>query len=160
MSTQRKIDSIDAEILKALLKDARTSFAEIAKLCKVQPNVIRTHFYKLKKDGVITGEIMELRPEFFGYDCKATLRLKVNINKVSSVVEQLKTISEVLQIAEGFGKKNLLCFIITRSIKDLNRIVERIRGLNGVVEAEADLWITTTENVFPANLQINALRRK
>ncbi|MGF3522151.1 MAG: Lrp/AsnC ligand binding domain-containing protein, partial [Candidatus Bathyarchaeia archaeon] len=90
------------------------------------------------------------------YDCKATLRLKVNVNKTSSVVEQLRNMREVLQVAEGVGKKNLLCFIITRSIKDLNRIVERIRGLSGVVEAEADLWVTTAGNVFPANLQINA----
>lgn len=156
MGTQRKIDSVDAEILKALLKDARTSFAEIAKICKVQPNVIRTHYHKLKQDGIITGEIIELRPEVFGYDCKATLHMKVNVNKAASVVEQLRTIHEVLQVAEGVGKKNLLCFIITRSIKDLNRIVERIRGLNGVIEAEADLWVTTTGNVFPANLQIKA----
>ena len=155
MGIQRKIDSIDAEILKALLKDARTSFADIAKICKVQPNVIRTHFNKLKKDGVITGEIMELRPEFFGYECKATLRLKVNINKAAGVVAQLKTIPEVLQVAEGVGKKNLLCFTITRNIKDLNKIVELIRGLNGVTEVEANLWVTTTENVFPANLQVN-----
>jgi DNA-binding Lrp family transcriptional regulator len=154
LDSQRKIDWIDAKILEALLKDARTSFTEIAKKCNVQANVIRTHYNRLKQDGVITGEILEVQPEFFGYNCRATLRLRVDTNKMESVVNQLKNTPKILRVAEGVGRKNLLCFTITRNIIELNKVVERVKGFSGVTAAEADLWVNTTRSAFPENLQI------
>lgn len=155
LDSQREIDGIDAKILKMLLRDARISFTEIAKECNVQANVVRTRYNRLKQDGVITGEILEVKPEFFGYNCRATLRLRVDTNKIESVVKQLKRTPEILQIAEGVGRKNLLCFTITRNITEMNKVVEHIKGLNGVTAVEADLWVTTTRGAFPENLQIN-----
>ena len=38
--SQVKIDKIDSTILKMLLKDARTSFVEIAQNCGVTTNII------------------------------------------------------------------------------------------------------------------------
>lgn len=155
MGGQRKIDEVDAKILRLLLKDARASFAEIAKDCGVQANVIRTRYNQLKKDGVITGEMVDVQPEVLGYNCRATLRLRVDANKMGNLVDQLKGIPEVLQIAEGVGRKNILCFIITRNITDLNRVIEHIKALKGVTGAEADLWVRTAREVFTENLQIS-----
>ncbi|NLE05285.1 MAG: winged helix-turn-helix transcriptional regulator, partial [Crenarchaeota archaeon] len=111
MEKQRKIDEIDAQILKFLLKDARTSFIEIAKKCNVQANVIRTHYNKLKKDNVITGEIAEIRPESLGYNCRAILRINTDPNKTAIVIKKLQKLSIILQIDTGIGGKNLLCFV-------------------------------------------------
>ncbi len=155
MDSQRKIDVTDAKILKALLRDARTSFTEIAKECNVKANVIRTRYNRLKQDGVITGEILEVKPEFFGYNCRATLRLRVDTDKIGSVVNQLKCTPEILRTAEGVGRKNLLCFTITRNITEMNKVVEHVKGFSGVTTAEADLWVMTTRESFPENLQIS-----
>lgn len=154
LGNQRKIDEIDAQILKALLKDARTSFVEIAKDCNVQANTIRTHYNRLKQDGIITDEIVEIIPEVFGYNCRATLRIIADPNKTKSVMSQLKSISTILQIDKGVGGNNLLCFIVARDINHLNKIVERIRGLDGVTAAGSDLWVISNRGVFPENLQI------
>jgi len=154
VGSQLKIDQIDVAILRALLKDARTSFVEIAKECNVQANVIRTHYNRLKQDGIITGEIVEINPESLGYKCRATLRLSVDPNKTPYIMEKLKSSSIILQVDKGVGGKNLLCFLIARDINHLNKIIERIKGFEGVTAAGSDLLMISTRGVFPENLQI------
>jgi DNA-binding Lrp family transcriptional regulator len=156
LGSQRKIDLIDATILRALLKDARTSFVEISKQCKVQANIIRTHYNRLKQDGIITGEITEIIPESIGYNCQATLRLIVDPNKTAKVIDQLKSSSTILQVTKGFGGKNLLCFIATRDFNSLNKIVEHIKGFDGVTSTGSDLLVISDRGIFPENLQIVA----
>jgi len=154
LGKQQKIDELDAKILKALLKNGRASFTDIAKNCNVQANVIRTRYNQLKKDGVITGEIIEVQPEVFGFNCRATLRLRVDTSKIKNVADQLEKTPGILRIAEGVGRKNLLCFTIAHNLEDLNKVVKHIKSLNGVTSAEADLWVITTQGAFPENLQI------
>lgn len=156
MKKRRIIDEIDTQILGALLKDARTSFAEIAKNNKIPANKIRTHYNKLKQDGIITGEIIEVIPEAFGYNCRATLRIITDPNKTTNVINQLKNISTILQIENGVGGNNLLCFILARDILHLNKIVERIRSLDGVTSAGSDLYVISSRGLFPENLKIIA----
>ncbi len=155
MGHQRKIDDIDKNILKALLKDARTSFTEIAKDCKVQANTIRTHYNRLKQDGIITGEIVEIIPEVLGYNCRATVRISADPTKISIIINQLKKISTITQIDKGVGENNLLCFIVARDINHLNKILERIRELEGVTAAGSDTFVISNRGVFPENLQIS-----
>jgi Lrp/AsnC family leucine-responsive transcriptional regulator len=55
VASQVKIDEIDVKILKTLLKDARASFADIARDCIISTNAIVKRFYRLKRTGVIAG---------------------------------------------------------------------------------------------------------
>lgn len=50
-SLQKKpeIDEINAKILRMLLCEARTSFTQIAKECKISVNSVRNRFEQLKK---------------------------------------------------------------------------------------------------------------
>ena len=71
LSAEPKIDDIDAKILKTLLKEPRTSFAQIAKDCRLSNTSIRNRFNLMKKSGIINGAIMQINPKSFGYDCIA-----------------------------------------------------------------------------------------
>jgi hypothetical protein len=99
---------------------------------------------------------VEIIPEAFGYNCRATLRISTDPNKMTNIIEQLKNVSTILQIDKGVGGNNLLCFIIARDLSHLNKIVERIRGLEGVTAAGSDLLVISNRGVFPENLQIVA----
>ncbi|XES76631.1 MAG: Lrp/AsnC family transcriptional regulator [Candidatus Bathyarchaeia archaeon] len=154
MGKHRKIDKIDVTILKALLKDARTSFVEIAKDCAVHPNLIRTHYNRLKQDGIITGEITEMNPQSFGYKFFAYGGLRVDPDKMARVISKLEKIPTIMQTAEGVGGRNILCFIIARDIPDLNKTITQLREIEGVTAVDSNPVIQTNRTVFPENLQI------
>ena len=50
-----RIDGVNANILRTLLKDARTSFTEMAKENNTSVAVVRSRYLNLKKAGVITS---------------------------------------------------------------------------------------------------------
>jgi len=132
------------------------SFVDIAKDCGVKANVVRMHYNNLKQDGIITGEIVEIIPEVIGYNCRATIRLRADPNKIENVIAQLQKTSTILQVAKGVGGNNMVCFIISRDLTHLNKIVERIRGIEGVSTVGSDLLVISDRGVFPENLQISA----
>ena len=154
MGNSRKIDEIDSCILKTLLKDARTSFIDIAQKCKIQPNVIRTHYNRLKQDGVITGEMTEINPHYLGYDCVAIVGLRVDPEKTASIISKLEKISIILQTAKGVGGENLLCFTIAHDLKQLNKTIEQLREIEGVTAVDSEPVVFSSQSEFPENLQL------
>jgi Lrp/AsnC family transcriptional regulator for asnA, asnC and gidA len=49
MSQNMKVDQIDRKLIRALQKDARTNFADIARDCGVSTDTISKRFRKMKK---------------------------------------------------------------------------------------------------------------
>ena len=66
--SQVKIDEIDVKILKALLEDARTNFADIARDCGVSTTSIVKRFYNLKRCGIIAGTSIRVDLNKMGYN--------------------------------------------------------------------------------------------
>jgi len=154
LGNSRKIDEIDSCILKTLLKDARTSFIDIAQKCKIQPNVIRTHYNRLKQDGVITGEMTEINPHYLGLDCVAIVGLRVDPEKMASIVSKLEKVPTILQTAKGVGGENLLSFIVARDLQQLNKTIEQLREIDGVTAVDSDPVVYSSQSEFPENLQL------
>ena len=95
LSARLEIDKIDVRILKTLMKDPRTSFAEIAKDCEVSTNTIRIRFKRLKKIGVITGSTIQVNPKSLGYESIAFLAIEADIDEEQSVLEFLDHIPNI-----------------------------------------------------------------
>ena len=62
-----KIDAVNVNILRALMRDARTSFTAMAKANKTTVSVLRNRYLNLKKAGVITGSMMLVNPRGHGF---------------------------------------------------------------------------------------------
>ena len=52
-----QIDNLDRGILEALMANARTAYAELAKQFGVSPGTIHVRVEKMKQAGIITGAI-------------------------------------------------------------------------------------------------------
>ncbi|NIQ06176.1 MAG: AsnC family protein, partial [Candidatus Korarchaeota archaeon] len=53
MSSTSGIDEIDVKIIRALQKDARTTFTDIARDCGVSTDTISKRFRKMKKADLV-----------------------------------------------------------------------------------------------------------
>jgi DNA-binding Lrp family transcriptional regulator len=154
MSTRPKIDEVDVRILKILLNDVRTSFAEIAKDCGMSTNAIRMRFKRLKKDGVINGAIMQVNPKSLGYDCIALLTIQADANEEKSVYDFVEKIPGIITSSRPFGKYNILSFSASRSIDELASLVEQINSNLHVNEVQENIWFDVVRMDRPENLVI------
>jgi DNA-binding Lrp family transcriptional regulator len=153
LALQVEIDKLDAEILRSLMKDARTSFSEIGKTHGVSANTIRNRFNKMKEDGIIKGATVHVSSKSLGYDCSASLGIKADSSNVKQVIDFLKNIPNAIFIVPTIGRYNILAHVTLRNMDELSQMKEYIKKQTLVKELKVIIWVN--QNVsqdYPENL--------
>jgi len=136
-----EVDDIDLGIIRALQKDARTNFADIAKKCGVSTDTISKRYKRLQRTGIIRGTTALLNPKSFGYDCVASFGLNVDYYYVKEVVDFLLKIPEVVFCSPTMGRRNLFAIAVLNNVGKLNLVKEYIKGHPKIKEVDASIWV-------------------
>ena len=139
MGTQ--LDAIDIAIIRALQKDARASFAMIAKGCNVSIDTISKRFKKIEKTGVARGTTVLLNPKSFGCDCVGSFGIRVDFSHIEEVLQFLKKIPEVAFCAKTLGRHSVFALAIVKNVGILNEVKEVIKGHPMVREITTSIWV-------------------
>ena len=93
-----QIDNLDRGILEALMANARTAYAELAKQFGVSPGTIHVRVEKMKQAGIITGARIDVSPKQLGYDvcCFIGIILK-SAKDYPSALAKLNALDEVTE---------------------------------------------------------------
>ncbi len=145
LSGRPEIDETDIRILKTLLKDPRTSFAEIAEDCKLSTNAIRMRFTRLKKTGVITGSTIFVNPKSMGYEGIGLLAIEADINKEQDVMKFLEKIPNVIYNHLHIGKHNIVSMLLIKNVDDLVHTVDLVKRNPHIRKTDTAI----TENAGP-----------
>ena len=159
MVSKVKIDKIDVSIIRALQKDARANFADIAKECAVSVDTISKRFRKMKRAGIIKGTTILLNPKSFGYDCVASLGIDVGYPHVMEVIEMIQKIPEVVFCATCMGRHDIFCIAIAENVGRLSQVKDLIKGHPLVREVTTSIWVD--EILFcPENFEFEHLTKR
>ncbi len=141
MSSGIKIDAVDAKILKALLRDARTSFTEIAKNCKITVGAVRMRYKRLWKAGIINGEIMEVNPHALGFEYVVDLGIITRIEDEKEVTEFLKNKQyKYMNVVGPFGRYNVWAVAVFNNIQELTETIQELESHPCVKRVESLIW--------------------
>jgi Lrp/AsnC family transcriptional regulator for asnA, asnC and gidA len=154
LSARPVIDEIDVWILKTLMKDPRTSLAEIANDCKISTNAIRMRFNRLKKTGVITGSTMIVNPKTLGYEGTAFMAISTDINEEESVLEFLEEIPNITQNHAQIGIHNIVSILFVKNIDELIKTVNMVKSNSHVSRVDTAISANTSVMNHPENLII------
>jgi len=148
-----KIDETDAKILKTLFKEARASFTEIAKDCKISINSVRKRYKRLCKVGIINGAIMQVNPRSLGYKCVANIGIITSREDESGVIEFLKS-KPYTRVAfiNVFEKTNIAAIISLHEFEELPEAMRDIEANPLIKHANAFVWDKTSGLDHPENL--------
>jgi Lrp/AsnC family transcriptional regulator for asnA, asnC and gidA len=152
-----QIDEIDVKILTTLLKDARTSFAEIARNCGVSTNSILKRFYKLKQAEIINGTALRVNIKEFKNKIAVLIDTNVEAQEISNVINWFTKLPNTITVYQLIGKYDIHASVLTESFYDINKIRDQIKMQKGVKR----VTITTSINervCFPENLVIQPKR--
>ena len=157
--SQIKIDEIDVKILSTLLKDARSSFASIARECDVSTNAIVKRFYRLKQSGVITGTTVRLNMKKFEYKFALAIDINIDAHEAHNILEMLKSLPNSLSCYQVVGKYDIHASVLTKSLNDIDKIRNIVKMQKGVKK----VWIAASldeAGCFPENLVIQPTETK
>jgi DNA-binding Lrp family transcriptional regulator len=158
MSSNAEIDEIDVKIVRALQKDARTTFTDIARDCGVSTDTISKRFRKMEKAGVIRGTTILLNPKSFGHDCVASLGINVSYPHLNEVAELLRTIPEIVFYTSSMGRSDIFCIAVLNNVGRLSQMKDLIKGHPMVREVTTSIWVDEIL-LCPENFEFEHLDR-
>ncbi len=120
------MDKIDLEILKILKSNARAKYVSIAKEVGLTEGAVRRRIKKLQRDGIIRKFTIETMAEFEG-----VVLVETEPTMTRNVAERMKRIAA--RVFEVSGDYDIAAFIQAYTIDDLNKKIDAIRNLPGVL---------------------------
>ncbi|GGB99580.1 putative HTH-type transcriptional regulator YwrC [Marinobacterium zhoushanense] len=92
------MNKLDTALLNILIKDARTSFADIARQLNVSRAYARARVQALVEEGIIEQFTAVVNPEKVGKTISTFIDLKVNPQSIEQVAEELAALPEVVSL--------------------------------------------------------------
>lgn len=143
MSTLLNIDRLDAKLLAALSRDTRVGVGELASALGVARNTVQARLRKMRDTKVLRGYRPDVDLAEVGIAVQAFVAVEIHQSELKSIVRALAGIPEVLEVHATTGREDLLVRVATSSQADLQRLVEQVVSLSGVVHSNTILALTT-----------------
>ena len=101
---RRLIDDVNLKIIDILNKDSSTPFVNIAKQIGVSDATIHIRVRRMISAGIINKFTISVDNGLLGYDHLAFMGINIEPGSADSIISDLSTIDEVLEIHEMHGK--------------------------------------------------------
>ena len=128
------IDDLDGRLIELLAAEPRVGMLEASRRLGVARGTVQARLDRLQARGVITGYGPDMDPAAIGYGVTAFVTLELRqAGGHDPVARRLAAIAEVLEAHTITGSGDMLCRVVARSNADLQRVIDAIVDLDGVV---------------------------
>lgn len=129
-----QLDDLDFQILDILIKDCRIPYLEIARLCHVSGGTIHVRMKKMEDAKIIKGSRILLDHSKLGYDVCCFVGIYVDkTSSFQAVFDEMKTISEVVELHLTTGNYSMFAKIITKNMAHLQSVLlDKVNNITGI----------------------------
>jgi len=128
------IDDLDGRLIELLAAEPRVGMLEASRRLGVARGTVQARLDRMQARGVITGYGPDMDPAAIGYGVTAFVTLELRqAGGHDPVARRLAAIAEVLEAHTITGSGDMLCRVVARSNADLQRVIDAIVDLDGVV---------------------------
>jgi Lrp/AsnC family leucine-responsive transcriptional regulator len=127
-----RLDEVDWQILAALQRDGRQSFADLAREVSMSPSAVTERVRRLEQSGVITGYCAVVAPERIGLTILALVRLRYPSGNYRPFHSLLEHTAEIVEAHHVTGDDCFQLKVAARSMRHLEEVTGRIAALGPV----------------------------
>jgi DNA-binding Lrp family transcriptional regulator len=138
------IDELDARLIELLTAEPRVGMLEASRRLRVARGTVQARLDRLQARGVITGYGPEISPAALDHGVMAFVTLEIRqAGGHDSVASQLAAIAEVLEAHTITGAGDMLCRVVARTNADLQRVIDAIVDVPGVLRTSTVIALDT-----------------
>ena len=138
------IDQLDARLIELLTAEPRVGMLEASRRLRVARGTVQARLDRLQAGGVITGYGPEISPAALGHGVMAFVTLEIRqAGGHDPVASRLAAIAEVLEAHTITGAGDMLCRVVARTNADLQRVIDAIVEVPGVVRTSTVIALDT-----------------
>jgi DNA-binding Lrp family transcriptional regulator len=119
-------DELERKIIRALNKNARKSYREIAKETGTSVPAVIQRIKKLEEAGAIKGYIPILDHEYFGFGVIAVIALRISHGKLIETQESIARDPHVMTIFDVTGDWDSIVIAHFKNREDLNTFIKKV----------------------------------
>src|SRR6516165_9065446 len=128
------IDGLDARLIDLLTARPRIGVLDASRRLGVARGTVQARLDRLRSRGVVTGFGPDVDPAALGYGVTAFVTLEIRqVGGHDPVTDRLALIAEVLEAHTITGSGDMLCRVVARDNADLQRVIDAIVDVPGVV---------------------------
>jgi DNA-binding Lrp family transcriptional regulator len=139
------IDELDARLIELLTGEPRIGVLEASRRLGVARGTVQARLDRMADRGVITGYGPDIDPAAIGHGVTAFVTLELaQARGRERVAERLALIDEILEAHTITGPGDVLCRVVARDNADLQRVIDALVEVPGVVRTSTVIALATT----------------
>ncbi|MCL5419794.1 MAG: Lrp/AsnC family transcriptional regulator [Candidatus Marsarchaeota archaeon] len=128
------MDELDARMLAMLKKDGRMTFVKIAAMTGLTEGAVRARIKKLMREGVIKRFTIDVRDEI-----RAVVFVAISRSfPTTEIADRIRKLG-IEKVYEVSGNYDIICFVSEEQVNNVNGLVEKIRGIDGVTDTYTNM---------------------
>ena len=137
------MDELDRRLIAELRVDGREPIASLAHRLGVTRATINSRLRRLAADGIVLGFTVRVRDEIETDAVRAIAFVEVEGRSTNDVIRKLRGFPEVHSLHSTNGGWDLVAELRTESLPSFDRLLGRIRSIEGVVNSETSLLLSS-----------------
>ena len=125
-SPNKKLDSVDLQIIHALEEDSRVSLRKLAQRVGLTPNILHNRINSLEQDGVILGYTPIVDSAKMGYALTAIIMIQIEGGHIVEVENEIAKETNVLSVYDITGDYDAVVFAKFRDNAALNSFLKNL----------------------------------
>jgi Lrp/AsnC family leucine-responsive transcriptional regulator len=138
-----QLDDIDRRILAHLQEDCKAPLAQVGKRVGLSAPSVMERIRKMEEAGILRGYHALVDSRKVGLDVTAFIGVSMSPTGIERLEGVLVTIDEVLECHHVTGAYTVLLKVRTQNTQALERLISRVRLLDGVLRTETLVVLST-----------------
>lgn len=137
------LDELDRQLLAALRANGREPVASLARTLGVTRATVTSRLDRLMSSGTVIGFSVRVREELDPDSVRAIALIEVEGRSTAFVIDKLRGLSEIHSLHTTNGAWDLVAELRTNSLGSFDRLLGQIRSIDGVVNSETSLLLSS-----------------
>ena len=138
-----ELDDTDMELIAELRRDGRATLQDLAARLGVARATVRARIERLQKRGEIVGFTVLTRSDVSALSVRGLMMIAIEGRGTERIVARLGGLPEVVAVHSTNGRWDLIAELGTRTLEELDAVLRRVRGYEGVLASETSLLLNT-----------------
>ena len=141
--TRPALHPTDLALLALLRDDARPPTAELARKLHLSRTTLQSRMERLQRQRVIAGFTISVPDELEAHLVRAHVLITLAPRRSAAIEQALRSIPEVRVLHSVSGPFDLIAIVAAASIGELDALIDRIGGLDGVERTTSAIVLST-----------------
>jgi len=138
------LDDLDLQILEALQRNARATFAELGAVVGLKPPAVHDRVKRLESRGYVRGYSAQLDSKLLGLELVAFVSCYTTPDcSYDGFTQTLAQMPEVLEVHSVAGEESFVLKVMTRSTAHLDELLSRLKAVPGMARTKTTMVLST-----------------